>query len=153
MVKIHFLQKVLKKWSSFRKKIIFLFHTRGGRGGSGPYMEFSIIDFIFFLNPSLRKGLKKIMENFFFGSDWPKNQCYSLKFFICIGGFYLGTPQAPPPRLCRHILRWQNYVKAKIVHVMAKIMHVVAVIAAKSGIWGAKICLSKSSFIIFWKIF
>ena len=31
------------------------FHNRGGRvgGGSGPFMEFSIIDFIFFLNTSL----------------------------------------------------------------------------------------------------
>ena len=45
-VKIHFLQKVLKKWSSFRKKIKKNFH----KGGSGPYMEFSII---FYLNPSL----------------------------------------------------------------------------------------------------
>ena len=44
-----------------KKKI---FHNRGGRW-SGPYMEFFIIDFIFFLNPSLREGLKKkkIMEN------------------------------------------------------------------------------------------
>ena len=62
MVKIHFLQKVLKKWSSFRKKIIFFFHNRGGRGGgSGPYMEFSIIDFIFFFEPFPKiKYLKKI---------------------------------------------------------------------------------------------
>ena len=42
MVKIHFLQKVLKKWSSFRKKIKK--NSRTG-GGSGPYMEFSIIFF------------------------------------------------------------------------------------------------------------
>ena len=52
MVKIHFLQKVLKKWSSFRKqnkkKISII---GGGGGGSGPYMEFSIIDFIFFFEP------------------------------------------------------------------------------------------------------
>ena len=49
MVKIHFLQKVLKKWSSFRKKNKKKFSiTGGGGGGSGPYMEFSIIDFIFF---------------------------------------------------------------------------------------------------------
>ena len=53
MVKIHFLQKVLKKWSSFRKKNFSI--TGGVEGGSGPYMEFSIIDFIFFLNPSLIK--------------------------------------------------------------------------------------------------
>ena len=44
MVKIHFLQKVLKKWSSFRKKVKKNSITGGG-GGSGPYMEFSIIDF------------------------------------------------------------------------------------------------------------
>ena len=43
MVKIHFLQKVLKKWSSFRKKIKKNFHNRGG--GSAPFMEFSIIFF------------------------------------------------------------------------------------------------------------
>ena len=51
MVKIHFLQKVLKKWSSFRKKIKKFSITGGGGGGSGPYMEFSIIDFIFFFEP------------------------------------------------------------------------------------------------------
>ena len=62
MVKIHFLQKVLKKWSSFRKKILKNFHNRGGRGGSGPYMELSIIFFIFCLKPSLREGLKKSVE-------------------------------------------------------------------------------------------
>ena len=50
MVKIHFLQKVLKNWSSFRKKNEKKISITGG--GSGPYMEFSIIDFIFFLNPS-----------------------------------------------------------------------------------------------------
>ena len=49
MVKIHFLQKVLKKWSSFREKNKNFFSITGG--GSGPYMEFSII--FFFLNPSL----------------------------------------------------------------------------------------------------
>ena len=60
MVKIHFLQKVLKKWSSFRKKNKKKFSiTGGGGGGSGPYMEFSIIIFYFFLNPSLREGFKK----------------------------------------------------------------------------------------------
>ena len=47
MVKIHFLQKVLKKWSSFRKKNKNIFSITGERGGSGPYMEFSIIDFFF----------------------------------------------------------------------------------------------------------
>ena len=46
MMKIHFLQKVLQKWSSFRKKIKKIFHNRGGR--SGPYMEFSIIFLLFF---------------------------------------------------------------------------------------------------------
>ena len=50
MVKIHFLQKVLKKWSSFRKKINFFFHNQGGRGGGPrPIMEFSIIVIYFFL--------------------------------------------------------------------------------------------------------
>ena len=49
MVKIHFLQKVLKKWSSFRKKYNF-FSITGGGEGSGPYTEFSII---VFFNPSL----------------------------------------------------------------------------------------------------
>jgi len=54
MVKIHFLKKVLNKWSSFRKKNKKNFSiTGGGGGGSGPYMEFSIIIFYFFLNPSL----------------------------------------------------------------------------------------------------
>ena len=43
MVKIHFLQKVLKKWSSFRKKIKKISITGGGGGGAEPYMEFSII--------------------------------------------------------------------------------------------------------------
>ena len=62
MVKIHFLQKVLKKWSSFRKKIFFFFHNRGGGGGSGPYMEFSIIDFIFFLNPSLSNNSSSLRK-------------------------------------------------------------------------------------------
>ena len=52
MVKIHFLQKVLKKWSSFRKKNKKKFSiTGGGGGGSGPYMEFSIIIFYFFFEP------------------------------------------------------------------------------------------------------
>ena len=61
MVKIHFLQKVLKKWSSFRKKNKKKFSITGGGGGggAGPYMEFPIIDFIFFLKPSLREDFKK----------------------------------------------------------------------------------------------
>ena len=42
MVKILFLQKVLKKWSTFRKKIKKNFITGGG---SGPYKEFSIFFF------------------------------------------------------------------------------------------------------------
>ena len=59
MVKIHFLQKVLKKWSSFRKKIIFFSITGGG---SGPYMEFSIIDFF---EPFFLFWKWKIWGNFF----------------------------------------------------------------------------------------
>ena len=52
MVKIHFLQKVLKKWSSFRKKNKKIFSiTGGGGGGSEPYIEFSIIFFYFFFEP------------------------------------------------------------------------------------------------------
>ena len=52
MVKIHFLQKVLKKWPSFRKKNSLVFSIKGGRGvRSGPYMEFSIIFFIFLSLP------------------------------------------------------------------------------------------------------
>ena len=52
MVKIHFLQKVLKKWSSFRKKNKKKFSITGGEGGGpGPYMEFSIIIFYFFFEP------------------------------------------------------------------------------------------------------
>ena len=58
MEKIHFLQKVLKKWSSFRKKIKKISITGGGRG-SGPYMEFSIIFFLFF-NPSLRVAVSSM---------------------------------------------------------------------------------------------
>ena len=56
-----------------------------------------------------------------------------------------GAPQAPP-RLHRNILRWQNHVKAKIVHVADKIFRVMAVIASEE----VKICLSKSSYISFW---
>ena len=44
---------------------------------------------------------------------------------------------SPPPRLHRHILRWQNHDKAQITHVMDEISRVVAIIAhvaAKSGI-------------------
>ena len=58
MVKIHFLQKILKKWSSFRKKIKKISITGGG-GGSEPYMEFSIIFFLFF-NPSLRVAVSSM---------------------------------------------------------------------------------------------
>ena len=43
MVKIHFLQKVLKKWSSFRKRLLYFFPLLGGsRPKSG------IFDFVFF---------------------------------------------------------------------------------------------------------
>ena len=59
MVKIHFLQKVLKKWSSFRKKNNFFFHNRGE--GSGPYIEFSII-FFFFFEPFPNAFSLKIMQ-------------------------------------------------------------------------------------------
>ena len=38
MVKINFLQKVLKKWSSSEKNSLF-FSIIGGKGGSGPYMD------------------------------------------------------------------------------------------------------------------
>ena len=49
MVKIHFLQKFSKNGLVSEKKIKKIFHNRGGEGGrSGPYVEFSIIDFIFF---------------------------------------------------------------------------------------------------------
>ena len=42
MVKIHFFQKVLKKWSSFRKKLLYILPLLWGRGGgSGPKVEFS----------------------------------------------------------------------------------------------------------------
>merc|ERR1711873_294120 len=63
MVKIHFLQKVLKKWSSFRKKKKIFFPYPGG--GSGPYMEFSIIFFFFFFNLPQREGSKKKKKNIF----------------------------------------------------------------------------------------
>ena len=62
------------------------------------------------------------------------------------GGSTLGAPQAPPS-LHRYILRWQNHVKAKIARVVDKILRVAAVIESEE----AKSCLSKSSFIIFWK--
>ena len=42
MVKIHFSQKVLKKWSSFSKNYFIFFHNRRGQGCSEPFMEFSI---------------------------------------------------------------------------------------------------------------
>ena len=56
------------------------------------------------------------------------------------------------PRLHRHIIRWQYHVKAKIVRVVDKILLVVAVIVyvgRNLASEKAKICLSKSSFIIF----
>ena len=65
MVKMHFLQKVLKKWSSFRKKNIFFFHNRG-EGGPDPFMEFSIIFLKFFLTLPLKGNTfnKFVFENF-----------------------------------------------------------------------------------------
>ena len=53
MVKIHFLQKVLKNGLVSEKKLKKFSITGGEGGGSGPYMEFSIIIFFFFFNPSL----------------------------------------------------------------------------------------------------
>ena len=49
MVNIHFLQKVLKKCSSFRKKKNKKISITGG-GGAGPLLEFSMI---FFFEPFL----------------------------------------------------------------------------------------------------
>ena len=60
MVKIQFLQKVLKKWSSFRKKNKFFFHNQGE--GSGPYIEFSII--FFFFEPFPKSFLGSLVANF-----------------------------------------------------------------------------------------
>ena len=54
---------------------------------------------------------------------------------------------SPPPRLNRHILMWQNHVKAKILCVTAKIMCV----AEKSGIWGGKNLLVEKFFENFFK--
>ena len=65
------------------------------------------------------------------------------------GGVPPWGSSSPPPRIHRQLLRWQNHVKAKIARVVDKILRVAAVIASEE----AKICLSKSSFIIFWKIF
>ena len=78
MVKIHFSQKVLKKWSSFRKKLLYFFPLKGGEGGPGPFMEFSIIFFIFFLNPSLNQGVNNIhtSESVFF--------CCEMVIRICL---------------------------------------------------------------------
>merc|ERR1712098_882941 len=50
-VKIHFFQKVLKKWSSFRKKLLYFFPLLGGP--QTPKWKFPLFIFIFFLNPSL----------------------------------------------------------------------------------------------------
>ena len=47
MVKIHFLQKVLKKWSSFRKKNKIFFSITGG-GGRAPIWNFP---YFFFFEP------------------------------------------------------------------------------------------------------
>ena len=49
MVKIHFFQKVLKKWSSFRKKILYIFSTSRG-GGQDPKWNFPLF-FNFFFEP------------------------------------------------------------------------------------------------------
>ena len=46
-VKIHFFQKVLKKWSSFRKKLLYFFPLLGG-GGPDPKVEISTFYFYFF---------------------------------------------------------------------------------------------------------
>ena len=53
MVKIQFLQKVLKKWSSFRKKNKIFFHNRGGEGRVRTLYGIFHNLFYFFLNPSL----------------------------------------------------------------------------------------------------
>ena len=47
MVKIHFFQKVLKKWSSFRKKLLYFFPLLGG-GVQTPKWKFPLFIFIFF---------------------------------------------------------------------------------------------------------
>ena len=52
-MKINFLQKVLKKWSSFRKKFLVFFHNRGGGG----YGMFHNLKKKKILNPSLRTFL------------------------------------------------------------------------------------------------
>merc|ERR1712098_28397 len=46
-VKIHFFQKVLKKWSSFRKKLLYIFPLLGG-GGSRPQSGNFHFLFLFF---------------------------------------------------------------------------------------------------------
>ena len=62
MVKITFYNKFSKNGLVSEKKFKKISITEGGGGGSGPYMELSIIFFIFCLKPSLREGLKKSVE-------------------------------------------------------------------------------------------
>ena len=53
MVKIHFLPKVIKNGLVSEKNYFIFFHNREGKGGSGPFMEFSIFFFFNFFNPSI----------------------------------------------------------------------------------------------------
>ena len=68
-MKIHFFQKVLKKWSSFRKKLLYIFPLLGGGGGPDPKVEISTFYFYFFFNPSLRDANTKKYITFFLDAD------------------------------------------------------------------------------------
>ena len=76
MAKIHFLLKVLKKWSCFRKKLLYFFpFVGGGQLRSDPNMKFSFFSFepfpielilfhiclLYFLNHYLRVTAKLLL--------------------------------------------------------------------------------------------
>ena len=74
MVKIHFLQKVLKKWSSFRKKRNFFFDNQEGGGVRGQDTIWNFPKF-FFLNPSLNSPS---VSNTIIQPIWLGEDCFSV---------------------------------------------------------------------------
>ena len=81
MVKIHFLQKVLKKWSSFRKKNKKNFSITGG-GARTLYGIFHNF-FFFFFNPSLKESKDIFFKlcNFLILHEFEMNRsAFSLKY-------------------------------------------------------------------------
>ena len=83
MVKIHFLQKVLKKWSSFWKKNIFFSITGGG--GGVLYTQWSPTKVIKI--PFKGRLKKKFMENSIKGPDPPPVMEEKNYFFLKLEHF------------------------------------------------------------------